>query len=476
MSDHDAAAVVNRTELFDAALIRKLTLNGPRYTSYPTADRFHGGYGIAAYQAAIGSLSAEGAAAPLSLYVHIPFCASLCYYCGCNKIITQEKGKAAEYLGYLYREIAMQVALLGRGRVVSQLHFGGGTPTYLTDEQMDELLARLREDFEFVSDEEGEFSIEVDPRTVSPERIGVLRRQGFNRLSLGVQDFDAEVQKAVNRVQSPEQTLAVLQAARDYGFRSVSVDLIYGLPLQSVASFGPTLDRIIAARPDRVAVYNYAHMPNLFKAQKLINEADLPDGETRLAMLGLCIEKLTGAGYVYIGMDHFALPEDDLARSREVGKLQRNFQGYSTHADAPMVALGVSAISAVGNSYSQNEKTLTAYYERIDAGVLPIARGITLNTDDLIRRTAINRLMCNFILDFDDLPLPEGVSAAEYFATELERLKPLEELGLLCVGSRGVRVKMRGRLLIRNICMAFDQYLHLPKVEGPQVLRYSRTI
>jgi len=473
MFDHDAAP---RTELFDAALIRKLTLNGPRYTSYPTADRFHGGYGIAAYQAAIGSLSAEGAAAPLSLYVHIPFCASLCYYCGCNKIITQEKGKAAEYLSYLYREIAMQVALLGRGCAVSQLHFGGGTPTYLTDEQMDELLARLRADFEFVRDGEGEFSIEVDPRTVSPERIGVLRRQGFNRLSLGVQDFDAEVQKAVNRVQSPEQTLAVLQAAREYGFRSVSVDLIYGLPLQSVASFGPTLDRIIAARPDRVAVYNYAHMPNLFKSQKLINEADLPDGETRLAMLGLCIEKLTGAGYVYIGMDHFALPEDDLARSREVGKLQRNFQGYSTHADAPMVALGVSAISAVGNSYSQNEKTLTAYYERIDAGALPIARGITLNADDLIRRTAINRLMCNFILDYDDLPLPDGVSGPEYFATELERLKPLEELGLLCVGSRGVRVKMRGRLLIRNICMAFDQYLHLPKVEGPQVLRYSRTI
>ncbi|WP_348698342.1 oxygen-independent coproporphyrinogen III oxidase [Duganella fentianensis] len=475
MSDHSATDVP-RTELFDAALIRKLTLNGPRYTSYPTADRFHGGYGVPAYQAAIGSLSAEGAAAPLSLYVHIPFCASLCYYCGCNKIITQETGKAAEYLGYLYREIAMQVELLGRGRAVSQLHFGGGTPTYLTDAQMDELLARLRADFAFVSDAEGEFSIEVDPRTVSPERIGVLRRQGFNRLSLGVQDFDAEVQKAVNRVQSPEQTLAVLDAARTYGFRSVSVDLIYGLPLQSVASFGPTLDRIIAARPDRVAVYNYAHMPNLFKAQKLINEADLPDGETRLAMLGLCIEKLTGAGYVYIGMDHFALPEDDLARSREVGKLQRNFQGYSTHADAPMVALGVSAISAVGNSYSQNEKTLSAYYERIDAGALPIARGITLNADDVIRRTTINRLMCNFILDYDDLPLPDGVSGPEYFAAELERLKPLEELGLLCVGSRGVRVKMRGRLLIRNICMAFDQYLHLPKVEGPQVLRYSRTI
>lgn len=479
MSD-DAAVPHTELELFDAALIRQLTLNGPRYTSYPTADRFHGGFGSAEYQAVIASLALPDAPSaaeiPLSLYVHIPFCASLCYYCGCNKIITQEHGKAAEYLSYLYREIALQTGLLGRGRSVDQLHFGGGTPTYLTDEQMDELLATLRQHFMFASDEAGEFSIEVDPRTVSPERIGVLRRQGFNRLSLGVQDFDPAVQVAVNRVQSPEQTLAVLAAAREVGFRSVSVDLIYGLPLQSVASFGPTLDRIIAARPDRVAVYNYAHMPNLFKSQKLIREVDLPDGETRLAMLGLCIGKLTGAGYVYIGMDHFALPEDDLARSREVGKLQRNFQGYSTHADAPMVALGVSAISAVGASYSQNEKTLSAYYQRLDQGVLPIARGIALSADDLIRRTAINRLMCNFILDYDDLPLPSGVSGAEYFVDELERLKPLEALGLLCVGSRGVRVRMRGRLLIRNICMVFDQYLHQPRVEGPQVLRYSRTI
>jgi oxygen-independent coproporphyrinogen-3 oxidase len=471
----DAAAVATRTELFDAALIRKLTLNGPRYTSYPTADRFHGGYGIAAYQAAIGSLSAEGAAAPLSLYVHIPFCASLCYYCGCNKIITQDKGKAAEYLGYLYREIAMQVELLGRGRAVSQLHFGGGTPTYLTDEQMDELLARLRADFEFVSDEEGEFSIEVDPRTVSPERIGVLRRQGFNRLSLGVQDFDAEVQKAVNRVQSPEQTLAVLEAARTYGFRSVSVDLIYGLPLQSVASFGPTLDRIIAARPDRVAVYNYAHMPNLFKAQKLINEADLPDGETRLAMLGLCIEKLTGAGYVYIGMDHFALPEDDLARSRAWASCSAISRAIPPTPMRPWwrSVCRPSARSATATARTKRPDGVLRTYR---CRCLPIARGITLNADDVMRRTAINRLMCNFILDYDDLPLPAGVSGPEYFATELERLKPLEELGLLCVGSRGVRVKMRGRLLIRNICMAFDQYLHLPKVEGPQVMRYSRTI
>jgi len=458
---------------FDAALVRKLNQMGPRYTSYPTADRFGGGFGAEQYRAAVASVDP---AVPMSLYVHIPFCASLCYYCGCNKIITQDKEKAVEYLDYLYREIALQAGLLSGHRRVDQLHFGGGTPTYLSDEQMSELLANLRGHFEFAPDEEGEFSIEVDPRTVTPARIATLRRHGFNRVSLGIQDFDPAVQKAVNRIQSYEETMEVLQAARDCGFRSISVDLIYGLPLQSVASFGPTLDKILAARPNRIAVYNYAHMPQLFKSQRLISSDDLPDAETKLAMLGLCIERLTEAGYVYIGMDHFALPDDDLARSQREGKLQRNFQGYSTHADAPMVALGVSAISAVGASYSQNEKVLSAYYERLDKGELPIARGIVLTEDDMLRRAVIGQLMCDFELDYASLALPEGVCAAEYFAPELERLKPLEEEGLLCIGSKGLRVKMRGRLLIRNICMAFDRYLHAPPVEGPQPLRYSRTI
>jgi oxygen-independent coproporphyrinogen-3 oxidase len=461
---------------FDAALVRKLNQMGPRYTSYPTADRFSGDFGAQQYRAAVASLDADGNTAPLSLYVHIPFCQSLCYYCGCNKIITADRSKAVEYLDYLYREIALQGGLLAGRKRVDQLHFGGGTPTYLSDGQMDELLATLRRHFDFAPDDEGEFSIEVDPRTVTPERVATLRRQGFNRISLGIQDFDPAVQKAVNRVQSYRDTMAVLRAARDCGFRSISVDLIYGLPLQSVASFGPTLDKIVAARPDRIAVYNYAHMPQLFKSQRLIAAGDLPDPETKLAMLGLCIERLTAAGYVYIGMDHFALPEDDLARSQQEGRLQRNFQGYSTHADAPMVALGVSAISAVGASYSQNEKTLAAYYERLDRGELPIARGIALGADDLLRRAVIGQLMCDFALDFAGLALPDGVAAADYFAAELERLKPLEDDGLLCIGSKGLKVKMRGRLLIRNICMAFDRYLHAPRVEGPPPARYSRTI
>jgi oxygen-independent coproporphyrinogen-3 oxidase len=461
---------------FDAALVRKLNQMGPRYTSYPTADRFSGGFGAEQYRAAVASLEAAGDVAPLSLYVHIPFCQSLCYYCGCNKIITTDRSKAAEYLGYLYREIALQAGLFAGRKRVDQLHFGGGTPTYLGDDQMAQLLATLRGHFDFAPDEEGEFSIEVDPRTVTPERVATLRRQGFNRISLGIQDFDPAVQKAVNRIQSYGDTMEVLQAARDCGFRSISVDLIYGLPLQSVASFGPTLDKIVAARPDRIAVYNYAHMPQLFKSQRLIAAEDLPDAETKLAMLGLCIERLTAAGYVYIGMDHFALPEDDLARSQREGRLQRNFQGYSTHADAPMVALGVSAISAVGASYSQNEKTLAAYYERLDRNELPIARGIALSADDLLRRAVIGQLMCDFALDFASLALPNGATAASYFAAELERLKPLEDDGLLCMGSKGVKVKMRGRLLIRNICMAFDRYLHAPPVEGPMRPRYSRTI
>jgi oxygen-independent coproporphyrinogen-3 oxidase len=457
---------------FDAALVRKLNQMGPRYTSYPTADRFSADFGAADYRAAVARLDAVGDRVPLSLYVHIPFCESLCYYCGCNKIITQDRRKAVEYLDYLRREIALQAGVLGARRQLDQLHFGGGTPTYLSDAQMDGLLGQLRAYFDFAPDELGEFSIEVDPRTVTPARIATLRRQGFNRISMGIQDFDPAVQRAVNRVQSYEQTLAVLHAARDCGFRSISVDLIYGLPLQSVASFAPTLDKVIAARPDRVAIYNYAHMPQLFKAQRLIRAEDLPDPDSKLAMLGLCIDKLTAAGYIYIGMDHFTLPDDDLARSQREGRLQRNFQGYSTHADAPMVALGVSAISVLGDCYSQNEKTLGAYYERLDRAELPVARGIVLSEDDQLRRAVISRLMCDFILDYDRLPLPAGVAARDYFAADLARLRPLEDDGLLCMGSRGVRVKMRGRLLIRNICMAFDRYLQ----QGPQPPRYSRTI
>ncbi|MBA5606616.1 oxygen-independent coproporphyrinogen III oxidase [Duganella sp. FT3S] len=461
---------------FDAALVRKLNQMGPRYTSYPTADRFAKGYAQQQYEEAVKRVRARGTPSGLSLYIHIPFCESLCYYCACNKIITQDHSKAVTYLDYLRREIAMQARLFDGINQVDQLHFGGGTPTYLTDQQMDGLLAYLRQHFDFVSDAEGEFSVEVDPRTVTPQRIHTLRRQGFNRISLGIQDFDPEVQQAVNRIQPYEQTIAVLEAARAARFRSISVDLIYGLPKQTVASMGPTLDKVIAARPDRIAIYNYAHMPHLFKAQRLIDADTLPDGETKLEMLGLCIARLTAAGYVYIGMDHFALPEDDLARSQVEGELHRNFQGYSTHADADMVALGVSAISDVGGSYSQNEKVLSAYYERLDAGQLPIARGIDLTEDDLLRRSVIGKLMCDFELNYADLAIPGKQDPADYFAADLARLKPLEEQGLLTVDGDGIKVLMRGRLLIRNVCMAFDSYLHAPREEGPSPIRYSRTI
>ncbi|WP_332877463.1 oxygen-independent coproporphyrinogen III oxidase [Massilia sp. S19_KUP03_FR1] len=461
---------------FDVDVVRALNQPGPRYTSYPTADRFSGDFGASHYADAVGRARAAARAAALSLYVHIPFCESLCYYCACNKIVTRDHANAVEYLVYLKREIALQAVLWGPGRRVDQLHFGGGTPTFLRDAQMDDLLASLRAQFDFASDENGEFSIEVDPRTVTPARVAVLRRQGFNRISLGVQDIDPAVQQAVNRIQPHAQTLAIMATARQAGFRSISVDLIYGLPLQSVASFGPTLDQIVAARPDRIAVYNYAHMPRLFKSQNMIDVATLPDADTKLAMLGLCIARLTAAGYVYIGMDHFALPDDDLAVSQRAGTLQRNFQGYSTHADTDMVALGVSAISAVGATYSQNEKTLPAYYARLDAGALPIARGIVLDADDLLRRRVIGRLMCDFALDFGRLTVPDGVAPAVYFAGALQRLAPLAEQGLVEIDARAIRVTPRGRLVIRNICMAFDRHLHAPPAEGPAAPRYSNTI
>jgi oxygen-independent coproporphyrinogen-3 oxidase len=462
---------------FDADLIRRLTQTGPRYTSYPTADRFSGGYADTDYHAAVERVRARpGPARPLSLYVHIPFCESLCYYCACNKIITKERDKAVEYLDYLKREIALQGALLVGLNEVEQLHFGGGTPTYLSDAQMDELLACLREHFVFAPDAAGEYSIEVDPRTVTPERIRTLRAQGFNRISLGVQDFDLEVQRAVNRIQPEAQVVEVMDAARDAGFRSISVDLIYGLPKQTITTMGETLAKVVAANPDRIAIYNYAHMPHLFKSQRLMDEADLPTPDAKLEMLSLCIERLGAAGYVYIGMDHFAKPDDDLAVSQQDGRLHRNFQGYSTHAEADMVALGVSAISAFGGTYGQNDKSISGYYARLDEGHLPLRRGFVLDADDLLRRTVIGRLMCDFELRFDEAPLAEGVAFADYFADELVTLRTLEADGLLRIEADGLVVSPKGRLLIRNICMVFDRYLGQAREALPLPRRYSSTI
>jgi oxygen-independent coproporphyrinogen-3 oxidase len=458
---------------FDAQLIRKLSKLGPRYTSYPTADRFSETFGYRDYLQAVAGVRTRGSrSSPLSLYLHIPFCDTVCYYCACNKIVTKNREKSATYLGYLKREIEMQGQLFAGMNQVEQLHLGGGTPTYFSDSQMGELWALLRRSFQFASDEAGEYSIEVDPRTVTRERVHSLRQQGFNRISLGVQDFDPEVQKAVNRIQPESETLAIIDAAREAKFRSVSIDLIYGLPKQNVITMAQTLAKVVNARPDRIAIYNYAHLPHLFKPQRRINEDELPSADSKLDMLSLCIRRLTDAGYIYIGMDHFALPTDDLAVAQQQGRLHRNFQGYSTHADSNLVSCGVSAISAVAATYSQNVKTLEAYYDRLDNNELPIARGIKLNMDDALRRVIIQMLMCNFELSIASVETAYPITFKQYFAAELEKLHTLAQDGLLTIDDKWLSVSPKGRLLIRNICMVFDHYLAVKQ----EPLRYSKTI
>lgn len=461
---------------FDANLIRKLSQQGPRYTSYPTADRFTNGFRSGDYLQAVSDVRHAGALKPLSLYLHIPFCESLCYYCACNKIITKDHSKSEVYLTYLKREIGMQAALFSGMNHVEQLHFGGGTPTFLSDDQMGALMEYLRRSFNFAPDADGEYSIEIDPRTVDAERIRSLRRQGFNRLSLGVQDFDEEVQKAVNRIQPEALTVDAIAAAREVGFRSISVDLIYGLPKQNVISMARTLARIIAANPDRISIYNYAHMPQLFKSQRLIVDDDLPGPEAKLDMLSLCIHKLTEAGYVYIGMDHFAKPDDELALAQRLGTLQRNFQGYSTHAEAEMVSCGVSAISAVAGTYCQNAKSLEQYYEPIERGQLPIVRGFKLTMDDMLRRAIIQRLMCAFEVSMKCIEIDYPVTFATYFSREMGKLRELEDDGLVTISNDWITVTPKGRLLVRNICMVFDKYLEMGHPVKLERMRYSRTI
>ncbi|MEO0315784.1 MAG: oxygen-independent coproporphyrinogen oxidase [Pseudomonadota bacterium] len=461
---------------FDADLISRLTQSGPRYTSYPTADRFSDSFGYRDYLQAVTQARSRGGRYPLSLYLHIPFCDTVCYYCGCNKIVTKNREKAATYLDYLKREVEMQGKLFTGFNQVEQLHFGGGTPTYLSDAQMDDLMQHLRRWFVFADDDAGEYSIEVDPRSVSPDRIHKLRQFRFNRISLGVQDFDPEVQKAVNRLQPETQTLEVIRAAREARFRSISVDLIYGLPKQSLQSMDETLTKVIAANPDRIAVYHYAHLPHLFKPQRRIHEADLPSSDTKLEMLALCIKRLNDAGYLYIGMDHFAKPDDELAIAQRQGRLHRNFQGYSTHADADLIACGVSAISSVGMCYSQNVKTLDEYYDRLDLGELPVARGYKLAMDDVLRRFIIQMLMCNFELSLRSLEQAYPISFSAYFAQEIEQLHELAELGLLTMDADWITVSLKGRLLIRNICMVFDRHLQEARRLQSEPQRYSRTL
>ncbi len=457
---------------FDADLIRRYDKAGPRYTSYPTAVQFHEGFGETDYRSWAEKTNAGPAPQPLSLYFHIPFCATVCYYCACNKIITKNRSRAVPYLEHLHQEIAMQGAMFNRDRQVEQLHWGGGTPTFINPGQMRELMKVTGEHFKLRDDDLGEYSIEVDPREADEQTIALLREIGFNRLSMGVQDFDPTVQKAVNRNQSEEQTLLILEAARQQGFKSVSMDLIYGLPFQNVDSFARTLDKVIAADPDRLSVFNYAHLPGLFKTQRQIDEADLPAPATKLEILQHTFEQLGEAGYVYIGMDHFARPDDELAQAQREGTLYRNFQGYSTHADCDLVAMGATSISKVGDSYSQNEKGLDDYYARLDRGELPVFRGIELNPDDKLRREIITQLMCHFNLDIKGLEVNWGIRFPQYFGAEQEELRVMQADGLLTLDDTRIVVQPAGRLLVRNICMLFDRYLR--EKTGSQ--RFSRVI
>jgi len=441
----------------DLELIRRLDKNGPRYTSYPTADRFVEAFNAESYAQWVAKREIGGIARPLSLYIHIPFCNTLCFYCACNKVITKDKSKAAEYVRYLIKETAMQAKLLGPNQVVEQLHFGGGTPTFLSDDEIRELMAAIGQHFKLIKD--GEYSIEIDPRKVSNETIVLLGEVGFNRISIGVQDFDDEVQRAVNRIQSEEETLRVIDAARANGFKSVSIDLIYGLPKQTLDGFGVTLDRVISANPDRMSIYNYAHMPTMFKPQRRIQEDDLPAAQVKLDILSMAVDKLTNAGYVYIGMDHFAKPEDELAVAQRQGRLHRNFQGYSTHSDCDLVALGLSSIGKIGPTYSQNYRDLGEYYDALDRDVLPIMRGMELNSDDLVRRAIIQSLMCHFELSKESFNIAYLIEFDSYFATEMEELREYEREGLLEMTPQTISVTPKGRMLIRNICMVFDKYL-----------------
>jgi oxygen-independent coproporphyrinogen-3 oxidase len=444
---------------FNSGLIEKYGMTGPRYTSYPTAVHFHEGFDEVAYRMFAEQSNEDFIPRPLSLYLHMPFCSSLCYFCGCNKKITRHQRHGVTYLVELDREIELQSQLFDRDREVIQLHFGGGTPTFFNDTQLTGTMRQLGRHFNLSKSEDREFSIEIDPRTVNTGRLANLGGMGFNRLSLGIQDFNPAVQKAVNRVQNRDETLELIKAAHGCGFDSVSVDLIYGLPLQTVKTFTPTVEAVLSARPERISVYNYAHMPSLFRAQRLIRAQDLPSPEQRLHLLENTIEQLTAEGYEYIGMDHFALPDDDLAKAARDGRLQRNFQGYSTCRECDLVGMGVSAISKVGNCYSQNLKDIRHWQSAVQAGHLPTWRGISLRREDQIRRRVIESIMCSGEVQFDSIEDRFDIDFTEFFAPEMEKLQVLDHDGLLVLDEESLEVTPAGRLLLRAIAMVFDEYL-----------------
>ncbi|PIE00448.1 MAG: oxygen-independent coproporphyrinogen III oxidase [Thiothrix nivea] len=457
---------------FDIEKITRYDEAGPRYTSYPTAVAFSGTFTEADYLEQVQLSNDCFIPAPLSLYFHIPFCDTVCYYCACNKIVTKDQGKANQYLKYLCHEIDMQSALFDNDRVVEQLHWGGGTPTFLNGQQMRSLMDYTRSHFNLLDNDQGDYSIEIDPRSVTPETIALLRDIGFNRFSLGVQDVNDQVQAAVNRIQPIEDTIAIIDACREQDAKSISIDLIYGLPLQTKESFNTTLETIIDISPDRISLFNYAHLPHLFKPQRRINATELPSAHNKLEILQHSIERLTQAGYVYIGMDHFAKPTDELSKAQEEGHLHRNFQGYTTHASCDLIAMGVSAISSVHNSYSQNEKTLDEYYAALDEKRLPIIRGVSLTNEDLLRRDIIQQLSCQFVLDIKMIERDYRIDFRNHFSLEMAELEMLAADDLLTIEQDSLRVTPAGRLLIRRICMVFDTYLREQRMEQ----RYSKVI
>ena len=469
MQTHDTDPVPVLTE----PMLRRLDRPGPRYTSYPTADRFVEAFGAAEYAQALAqraSGATVGGKPPLSVYIHIPFCESVCYYCACNKVITRHHDKATEYLDVLAREVALNVAVLGRGQAVSQLHLGGGTPTFLSDAELSQLMAMLQGAFKLAPS--AEVSIEVDPRTASPQRLQHLAALGFNRLSFGVQDFDADVQQAVHRVQPYESVRTLMVAAREIGFESVNADLIYGLPKQTPESFARTIAQVAELRPDRIALYAYAHLPQRFKPQRRIVIEQLPPPDHRVQMLGGAMAGFIGHGYTYIGMDHFALPGDSLAIAKRQGRLHRNFQGYSTQPDCDLIGLGVSAIGRMGTTYSQNAKTLEEYYDAVRQGQFPVLRGLSLSRDDLVRRAVVMALMCQGRVSFESIELAHLIKMREYFKAELDDLVELQGLGLCEVSADGVQVSATGWFFVRAVAMVFDRHLRADKTRE----RFSRII
>jgi oxygen-independent coproporphyrinogen-3 oxidase len=454
-------------------LLRRLDVPGPRYTSYPTADRFVEAFGPAEYAQALRQ-RADGAmvggAPPLSIYVHIPFCESVCYYCACNKVITKHHERGREYLVALAREVALHVELIGRGKSVTQLHFGGGSPTFLSDDELAWLMDLLRREFRL--DAGAEVSIEVDPRTATPRRLARLAELGFNRISFGVQDFDPDVQVAVHRQQSFESVRDLVRAARELNYESINADLIYGLPKQTPTSFARTIEQVTELRPDRIALYSYAHLPGRFKPQRRIDAADLPPPEHRIRMLGDAIAGFIGHGYTYIGMDHFALAGDSLAAAKRQGRLHRNFQGYSTQPDCDLIALGVSAIGRMGATYSQNAKTLPEYYDAVNRGEFPVVRGLALTRDDLVRRAVIMAIMCQGRVEFESIELAHLIRVREYFAAELAALQPMVDGGLVEIDDESIQVTATGWFFVRGVAMAFDKHLLADKVRE----RFSRII